>query len=275
MSSTVKRSKASDKDGKRKASSSRSAKKGGKDTKSRRKAVPKDKKRRAPSSKKDTKKPKAVKSTKKAKHDDEDATEKPVKAPKISARKIEVEWEGRSKWAVRTQPFRRLVNLYAHEMTEKAKLPDMRLAAHVTKAIQSAVEEEMVELLRQASMMALHAKRTTVQKQDVSLTSRLSKPLDTKEADLTYASVLSKRSSKQGTDAKRAPSKPRVKKAAAVAAPTDGSAPAAAAVAGATATETKKKAAPKKGKKAAANATGQDASAVNHPTVSDAFPIAV
>jgi histone H3/H4 len=294
-SSGTKRARATDKDGGKRRSRSVASKK--KDAgKPRRKTTDKkrstDKKRRSPASssgKKDSRsKSKSTKSTKKVKEDD---GEKKVKEVKESARKIQVEWRPRMKfddktgekvidiktgkqkygWAVRTQPFRRLVNHYAREMTEKSNLPDMRLAAHVTKAIQSAVEEEMVEILHQAAMMALHAKRTTVQKQDVSMISRLQKPLDIQEVDKTYSLVLSKRSSKVGSGEKRAPSVKRAKKAADTTDnkdAKDAATPAVAAADGIAAAPAKKKAAPKKSKKSA----NSDAAA--SLAVTDAFPIA-
>ena len=167
------------------------------------------KKRRAPatSSKKDsrrgatTSKPR----TKKARTDD--SSEETVgKTPKVSARKVIVKWKARTKWAVRKQPFRRLVNYYAQE-----KFKDMRLAAEVANAVQSAIEEETVEVVRQACMMALHAKRTTVNDGDILLQTRISSSASGMPVELNTDGLPGKRASAKGvppkTSSQKRPSK--------------------------------------------------------------------
>lgn len=69
----------------------------------------------------------------------------------------------------------------------------MRFASKVARALQSAVEGEIVEVLKQAAVMAMHSHRTTVQDQDVTMTARLSKPIDRKEAAEMYDAIAKKR----------------------------------------------------------------------------------
>jgi histone H3/H4 len=278
MSSTTgtKRSRTADKDGKKSRSRS-SAKKDKTKSPRRSKSAGKEggKKRRS-ATKKDRKAGKSPKPTKRAKNEDGTPTAEKVKP--TSARKIQVDWTGRvdakgkPNWAIRVQPFRRLVNHYAHELTEKKKLPDMRLASKVARSIQAAVEGEIVEVLKQAAMMAMHAKRTTLQDSDVALTNRFSKPIDADDAAKLHASVVLKRVAKNGEQAPR-PKRAKKEKpagdakaAAPAASPPAQAASAAADGAAPVAAEPKKKGG-KRGKKAStAHVTGPDhaASHVDH-----------
>jgi histone H3/H4 len=208
-----------------------------------------------------------------------EATEAGDKKEKISARKIVVPWNarpinpksGKPNWAIRTQPFGRIVRHYAHQL-----LPDMRMAQHVAKAIQSAIEEEMVNVLRQAAMMAIHANRRTVNSDDVDLQSRLSRPFD--PSDEEYMALLakpkrssrSKSTSAEGGDAAnkapRASAKPRPRRVKAEA----GAAAAAAAADPADGSSKKKKSSKKKGGAVAAAAT--DAAPVDATMATQILP---
>jgi histone H3/H4 len=180
-----------------------------KDGKSKRSKSSSNRKRKE---RKDSKKDR--KSGKKAKHARSGAADKPEsqKEEKVSARNTEVKWTGRAKWGVRTQPFRRLVQMYAHQ-----KFDGMRMASNVARAVQAAVEEDMVEILRQAARFTIHSKRTTVNKEDVELCTRISNPnsMDLKEA---VEALVAKREKKKKqnpnqaprTTSKRAPPKARV-----------------------------------------------------------------
>jgi histone H3/H4 len=121
-----------------------------------------------------------------------DATTEGKKA-KVSARNITVNWKPRVEYGVRTQPYRRLLNFYAHQ-----KLPEMRMASGVAKALQSSVEEEVVEILRRASVCAVHAKRNTVNAQDIELQAKLltSKSGDSEDLMAWAQKKLSKRAGK-------------------------------------------------------------------------------
>jgi len=110
-------------------------------------------------------KPKRVKSDAAPGADGGAVEPKPVK---ISARKIEVKFTPRKVYGVRTQPYRRLLNHYAHQV-----LKDMRMAHGVDKSIQAVVDEVVIEMLRQASVVAMHAKRNTVNANDIALQARL------------------------------------------------------------------------------------------------------
>lgn len=146
-------------------------------------------------------KPKKAKKTAPVEGGAEEGTE--AKKPKVSARNITVDWKPRVEYGVRTQPYRRLLNFYAHQ-----KLPDMRMASGVAKSLQSAVEEEVVEVLRRATIVAQHAKRNTVNAQDIELQARLltSKSGDSEDLMAWAQKKLSKR--KAGAAAKpRKPSK--------------------------------------------------------------------
>lgn len=167
------------------------------------------------------------------------------KQPKLSARKIQVNWKPRVEYGVRTQPYRRILNFYAQQ-----KLPEMRMASGVAKALQSAVEEEVVEILRRASVCAVHAKRNTVNSDDINLQAKLvtSKSGDSEDLMAWANKKMSKRAkskpkkapkakpSNDGADAAPGEAKPKTKKprkakgaAAATAAPAgDGAAAAAA-----------------------------------------------
>lgn len=247
-STTAKRSK--DKDGGKRRSKTPGSKKGGKEGKaSRGRSKSKDagKKRRSSSSKKDgrakTQKPKSLKRQKQ----EEDVAAKDEKPE--SARNIKVDWHGpkdktgSTKWAIRGNPFRRLVNHYAREITENDKLPDMRMASDVARSIQSAVEGEVAEILRQAACMAMHAKRTTVQDEDVNWTSRFRRPIDVKDSMHLYTSLIAKRG---GTTDGQAPRTSGHKRPKAAKVAGDGVAPAAAGVDGAAEAPKKKKGGKKK-----------------------------
>jgi histone H3/H4 len=179
-----------------------------------------------------------------------------AKKPKVSARNITVEWKPRLEYGVRTQPYRRLLNFYAHQ-----KLPDMRMASGVAKALQSAVEEEVVEVLRRASVVAMHAKRNTVNAQDIELQAKLvtSKSGDSEDLMAWAQKKLSKRKNAAAKSKTRKPAKAK---------PADGSA----------GTEKPKKAAaPKKAKKAKDGSVapaGADGAAVAAPAVMPASDVA-
>jgi histone H3/H4 len=263
MSSGTKRS---SKDGSKKRRSKST--KSGKDKSARRKSTSgrdSGKKRRSStvSRKEGRKGSNSSKSNKRSKQAAEVVQEEPVE--KRSAREIsnDIEWAGRIPWSIRTQPFRRLVNHYARELTEKEKLPDMRFASKVARSVQSAVEGEIVEVLKQAAVMAMHSHRTTVQDQDVTMTARLSKPIDRKEAVEMYDAIAKKREEQAAAAAQKA--KEAEEKALAAGLPPPkpkrSASKKAAKKPKAEGAEGKKKSGSKKGKKGAATgvATGHDA----------------
>jgi histone H3/H4 len=142
-----------------------------------------------------------------------------TKVVKESARKIDVKWTGRydshkkSCWAIRNQPFKRLVQHYAHEITSELSKSDIRLSPFVARSIQSAVEGEVKEVLDKASMLAMHAARTTINGRDITLVTCLSKPIVERDTDKLYAIVQAKREqaskdSKEGGAAAK-PRKPK------------------------------------------------------------------
>jgi histone H3/H4 len=256
-SNGTKRSRSSTKDTKRRSRSV--GKKSGKDKSSRRggKSSVKDAKKRRNHPKKDGKSSKSSgdkKSMKRAKHSDSDAGSE--KEKKVSARNIEVPWHKRD-LSIRRQPFRRLVVYYANEVTEKAKKDNIRLSGEVPIQIQTAVEGEIVEILKQAAMMAMRANHITVQGSDVTLTSSFMKPITDDDAEALYAKVMAKREkAKEGEEGSAAPAsagpsdekaaKPAKKAKKAPAAADDSGASAASAPADG---DAKKKVAGKRGKK--------------------------
>lgn len=89
---------------------------------------------------------------------------------KTSARNISLglKCEKREKYGVRKQPYRRILNFYAHE-----KVKDLRMASGVPRCLQGAVEQKVIQLLMKAVATAMAAKRNTVIDSDVDLQSFL------------------------------------------------------------------------------------------------------
>lgn len=117
-------------------------------------------------------------------------------APKPeSARKIKVPWDEpkREDYCMRGNPFKRVVLECSHEITHQKKLPEMRYASKVTRSIQKAVEEEAIELMRQAAVLAMHAHRTTVQEDDITQALRLRRPIELEHAKKMYDEIVEKR----------------------------------------------------------------------------------
>jgi histone H3/H4 len=201
MSSTPPKRSRSARPGKKEASRSRSKsakkaakKEAGKRQKSRgadgkkRKAAGKEG-RRAPSAAPKAKRQKVAKGEKEAKEPKEPA---PEKAPHISARKIEVDYKTRMMPAVRQQPFRRMVTMFAAEAAAKHGIQQIRLSNGVCPALQDSAEENVVAMMNKASVLAMHAKRTTVQEQDITMTGRLQGGISD-ESDRLVSSILTKR----------------------------------------------------------------------------------
>jgi len=86
----------------------------------------------------------------------------------VSARNTVVEWTEVAN-AIRSLPYKRLATRYAHEAARELKSNDIRCVKGVVKSVQTAVEKSTIDHLHEASMLAMHAHRTTVQQSDYAL----------------------------------------------------------------------------------------------------------
>jgi len=140
----------------------------------------------------------------------------PSEKEKPSARNISLglTCQKREKYGVRKQPYRRILNFYAHE-----KVKDLRMASGVPRCLQGAVEQKVIQLLMKAVATAMAAKRNTVIDSDVDLQSFLEAA---ENGDTSGYKKWQKEKSKQAANRSK---KSKDKAAEGKAASADGSAP--------------------------------------------------
>ena len=74
---------------------------------------------------------------------------------------------------IKKLPFQRLVREVAQDMQSTTGKPELRFQASAVLAIQTAAEKHLVDIMSDANLCAIHAKRVTVLPKDMQLAGRI------------------------------------------------------------------------------------------------------
>jgi histone H3/H4 len=110
---------------------------------------------------------------------------------------LEGKWTERPDFGIRGQPFRKLISFYCAQ-----KAPGLRFAHKVMRVLQTGIEQRIIQYMMQAAIMAIGARRHTVNDNDIEAVSslELAENGDTKALE-KYIKVMNKAEEKRAKKA--------------------------------------------------------------------------